>query len=107
MTKVHDSSGNIFEDLGFSSEEAAALKIKSDLAFLVDRIIKHRHLTQAEAKKLLGATQADVSKLVNGKITGFTIDRLSRYLVRLDRDFIITVRKKPSTRLQAIAEVRA
>lgn len=106
MTEVHDSKGNIFEDLGFPAEEAAALKVKSDLAFLINRIIKHRHLTQTQAKDLLDATQSDISKLMNGKIAGFTIDRLSRYLVRLDRDVIITVKKKSSSRPQAISEVR-
>ena len=107
MTKVHNSSGNIFEDIGFSSEESASLKIKSDLAFLINRIIKQRHLSQKEARQILDATQADISKLANGKIAGFSIERLSRYLTRLDRDFIITVKKKPSSRNAAVAEVRA
>ena len=107
MNEIQDGSGNVFEDLGFASEEAAELKIKSDLAFVINGIIKHRHLTQSEAKELLGATQADVSRLANGKIAGFTIERLFRYLRRLDRDFIITVKKKPNSRSQAIAQVRA
>jgi predicted XRE-type DNA-binding protein len=48
-TRIRRSSGNVFRDLGFSAEEAAHLKIRSDLMIRLSRLIETRGLTQAQA----------------------------------------------------------
>ncbi len=66
---------------------------KSGLAAQIARIVRSRHLTQAEAAKILGITQPKVSFLLNGRNDGFSIDRLFRLLSNLGCDVQIKVSK--------------
>ena len=75
-TRIRRSSGNVFRDLGFSTEEATHLKIRSDLMIRLSRLIETRGLTQAQAAELFGVTQPRISDLVRGKIDRFSIDTL-------------------------------
>ena len=84
--KVSRSSGNVFRDLGFTSEEAEHLKIRSDLMIQLQKLIAARGLRQAQAAKILGVTQPRVSDLLRGRIDLFStdaiIDMLARFGVR-------------------------
>ena len=80
--KITRSSGNIFEDLGFSREEAEHLRIRSTLMVIVSELIKTRGLTQTQAAKLFGVSQPRISDLVRGKIGLFSIDTLVDMLAR-------------------------
>jgi predicted XRE-type DNA-binding protein len=82
MTVEHVTppGGNVFEDLGFSPEEAENLKIRAVLMDAIEDLIESRGLTQQRAAELLGTTQPRVSDLVRGKINEFTIDSLVRML---------------------------
>ena len=52
----HVTKDNVFEDLGFSKEDAAALKIKAGiLSALLDHIRRRRY-TQKQLAKLWGST---------------------------------------------------
>jgi predicted XRE-type DNA-binding protein len=75
-TKIRRSSGNVFRDLGFSPEESAHLKIRSDLMVRLTKVIEARGLTQAQAAVLFGVSQPRISDLVRGKIDRFSIDTL-------------------------------
>jgi len=74
--KITRSSGNVFSDLGFPSEEAEYLKIRSSLMIHLRKTIEAKGMKQAEAAKLLGVTQPRVSDLYKGKIHLFSIDTL-------------------------------
>jgi len=78
--KITRSNGNIFEDLGFPSEEAEYLKIRSTLMIHLRKTIEAKGMKQAEAAKLLGVTQPRV--LYKGKIHLFSIDTLVDMLSR-------------------------
>jgi predicted XRE-type DNA-binding protein len=82
MTVEHvtPAGGNVFEDLGFSPEEAENLKIRAVLMDAIEDLIESRGLTQQRAAELLGTTQPRVSDLVRGKINEFTIDSLVKML---------------------------
>ena len=73
---------NVFADLGFSPSEAAELKVKSELTYQIYFQIKELGLTQVKAAQQLGITQPDVSKLMNGRYTGYSVDRLLSLLSR-------------------------
>ncbi|OHB63237.1 MAG: transcriptional regulator [Planctomycetes bacterium RBG_13_62_9] len=73
---VHNSSGNVFTDLGFSPDEAAILQMRADLMAELRKVIKARKLTQAKAAKLLGVSQSRVSDLVTGKWEKFSLEML-------------------------------
>ncbi len=103
--KITRGSGNVFKDLGF--ENADELQAEAVLAHEICTIIKQRKLSQRQAAKLLGLDQADVSKLVNGRYTGFSLRRLVNLLNKLDRDVELIVKKRPRGRSHAVFSVRA
>ena len=80
--KITRSSGNVFSDLGFPSEEAEYLKIRSSLMIHLRKTIEAKGMKQAEAAKLLGVTQPRVSDLYKGKTHLFSIDTLVDMLGR-------------------------
>jgi predicted XRE-type DNA-binding protein len=90
--KVTQSSGNVFADLGLpDAEEAHA---KALIASRICEIIAERKLTQTEAAAMLGVDQPKVSSLMRGKLSGFSSDRLFRFLNVLDRDVEIVIKPK-------------
>ena len=97
------SGGNVFADLGLPNAEE--LQAKAALAHQIASIITHRHLTQVEAAGILGTGQPKVSELLAGRLDGFSIERLIRYLNALDRDVQIIVSPKPRTRSRATVKV--
>jgi len=76
-------SGNVFRDLGLANADKEHLR--AQLAAEIIGIVRQRKLTQREAAKLTGLTQAEVSHINNAKLTGFTIDRMVTVLSKLDR----------------------
>ena len=75
-------SDNVFEDLGFETEEAANLKVRADLMLDLRRYIHERSWTQAEAATFFGETQPRISNLLKGEISRFSIDKLINLLAR-------------------------
>jgi predicted XRE-type DNA-binding protein len=78
MTIEHitPADGNIFADLGFPPEEAANLKIRSDLMLTILQIMADNQLKQAQAAKLFGVTRPRISDVKRGKIDELTTDSL-------------------------------
>ncbi len=74
-------SRKAFEDLGFSPEEAVALKLKTDLH---TKIVKcaSRH-SQQELQTLLDTTQPRISDLMRGKMSKFSLEMLVIYAEKL------------------------
>ena len=70
--KITESSGNIFQDLGFEKEEAANLLVRAELMVQIRDIINKRGLKQNEAKELLGVEQPDISAIKNLKVEKFS-----------------------------------
>ncbi len=88
---IRDGSGNVFADLELpQAEERLA---KAELARAIGKAIGARNLTQREAAELLGVDQPKVSQVLNGRLNGFSTERLLRFLTRLGRD--VEIRVKP------------
>ena len=81
--KQSRSSGNVFRDLGFSSDEAEHLRVRSELMVSLQKAITARGLTQNKAAEILDVTQPRVSDLVRGRIDLFSTDALLDMLSRL------------------------
>lgn len=77
------SSGNVFADLGLPNPEE--LLAKAELALQINRLIKQKKLTQAAAAKLLGINQEEISFLGKGRLSGFSLERLSQFLNVIDK----------------------
>ena len=88
------SSGNVFADLDLPNPEERLAK--AELAKRIDHIIKRKRLTQERAAKILGISQPKVSALLHGKLAGFSMDRLLKFLMALDQDIEIRIKSKPA-----------
>ncbi|MBI5868321.1 MAG: XRE family transcriptional regulator [candidate division Zixibacteria bacterium] len=67
----------------------------NEMARHISEIIAQRGLTQIEAAKILGIGQPKVSELLRGRLSGFSTERLLRFLTQLGRDVEIAIRPKP------------
>jgi predicted XRE-type DNA-binding protein len=77
----HVTRGNVLDDLGFSPEQATALKFKAEL---YQAILKYaRKYSQKELQVILGEPQPRVSELLNGKIANKSVDKLLYYAGRM------------------------
>ncbi|QIR39737.1 XRE family transcriptional regulator [Tolypothrix sp. PCC 7910] len=92
---VQASSGNIFDDLGLANSQE--LLIKAELIRQISELITARKLTQIEAAKCLGIDQPKISALLRGKLSGFSIERLFRFLNALGSEVEIRVITKPQS----------
>jgi predicted XRE-type DNA-binding protein len=99
------SSGNVFKDLGISQPEEALAK--AELASRIAEIVARLRLTQAAAAAILGVDQPKVSALMRGRLTGFSTDRLLRFLVALGSDVEIVVRERGKGRARGRVTVVA
>lgn len=73
---IIESSGNVFDDLGYAPEEAAILQMRADLMADLRAFIKKKKLTQVKAAEILGISQSRVSDLVTGKWEKFSLEML-------------------------------
>ncbi|MGB8523853.1 MAG: helix-turn-helix transcriptional regulator [Candidatus Acidiferrales bacterium] len=90
---------NVFDDLGFSPEESAALTMKAELHSRIVRCAKN--YSQRQLQKILGESQPRVSDLLRGKISKFSLDALVGYAAALD------MRPEIKTRQLAVETVGA
>ena len=88
-TLIEDSSGNVFAYLRIPEPEQYLAK--AELAARILSIVQQRRLTQTAAGKILGINQPKVSALLNGRLDGFSTDRLFRFLNALGCDVRIAV----------------
>lgn len=89
---IQVSSGNIFADLGMPN--ADEMLMKAELVRQINEIITERKLNQLQAAEVLGIDQPKVSALMRGKLTGFSTERLFRFLNALGCDVQIVVKPK-------------
>jgi predicted XRE-type DNA-binding protein len=92
MSTVTKSSGNVFRDLALA--DADVLQAKADLVYKISVIIEKRGLNQIEAAQVIGVSQPKVSALFHGRLDGFSLERIMRFLAALDQRVEISVRRK-------------
>jgi predicted XRE-type DNA-binding protein len=88
--RIEEGSGNVFADLGLSHLDLALAK--AELVQRIRELIEERNLTQVMAAKLLGLDQPKVSALIRGRVAGYSMDRLFRFLNALGQRVEIIVR---------------
>jgi predicted XRE-type DNA-binding protein len=85
--EVEVSSGNVFADIGLP--DAEQLKIKSGLVIEISRAVRRLGLTQEEAGRRMGISQAKVSGLMHGDFSNLSERKLMECLNRLGYDIEI------------------
>ena len=86
------SSGNVFADIGLP--DAEELLLKATLVFEIGQLIDKKGLTQAEVAKRTGLDQPKISRLLHGRLSGFSIDRLFAILNRLGHSVEVRISAK-------------
>jgi len=102
LDEIHESSGNVFADLGLPNAEE--LHAKAAIVAQICQILEERKLTQRQAAAVLGIAQPNISALMRGRLGGFSTDRLFRFLNALDRSVEIRI-KKSSLKFPATTRV--
>lgn len=90
---VTRSSGNVFADLGLPNAEDELLKARLVVALRAQ--VERLGLSQTKAAKLMGVSQPDVSKLLRGRVGGYSLERLLEFMRALGSD--VEIRVKPPT----------
>ncbi|MBI2290296.1 MAG: XRE family transcriptional regulator [Betaproteobacteria bacterium] len=94
--EIHEGSGNVYADLGYSNAEEMLIKAK--LVSKIAEIVSSKGLTQVQTAKILGLTQPKVSALLRGQFRGISERKLIECLTRLGRDVEIVVKDAPRRR---------
>ena len=86
------SKGNVIDDLGFSPEEAAAVKLKASLHAEILRVVEKRKLKARQLERILDQPQPRISELLRGKFSKMSAEKLAGYLSRLGVEIKISAR---------------
>jgi predicted XRE-type DNA-binding protein len=89
-------TGDVFADLGL--ELTAEDRVRILIARQISRAIVERGLTQVEAAKTLEIDQGKVSNLTRGRIAGFSVERLMKFVAALGWDVDIEMRPSGNER---------
>jgi predicted XRE-type DNA-binding protein len=81
LLPAKDPARNVWLQLGFPDAEEHFLK--AQLVTRLDRTIERLKLTQQEAARRVGATQPELSKILRGKFSEVSLERLMRFLSAL------------------------
>lgn len=100
MTEWIQTDGNVFEDLGFDPAEAEVLKVKTQLKIELEKEVKRRKLTQTAAAKLVGVDRPMFNKVMTGKLSSVSIDKMVQMHSRLGKR--VDVRVAAHSRKKAI-----
>jgi predicted XRE-type DNA-binding protein len=95
QTQVEWGSGNVFADLGLPN--AGELQHKARLGVLIHQSIREQGLSQIEAARVLGVNQPKISALINGKMDGFSLERLLLFLSALGHDVKLTIGRRATS----------
>ena len=91
---IEEGSGDVFADLGLPDADACLLK--SGIVIRIDRILRRRRLTNRKAAKLLGLSQSELSRLLQGHFEEYPVDSLLQLLMVLGQDVGIVVHSSKS-----------
>ena len=88
-TPAKDPTRNVWLQLGFPDAEEHYLK--AELVLRLHKAIKALGLTQRAAARRVGATQPELSKILRGKFSEVSLERLMRFLTALGYRIEITI----------------
>jgi len=98
----HLTRGSVLDDLGFSTSEALEIKVKAEIYRDLLQYIKDRGFAQQELAMLLGIHQPDVSNLLNGRVSKFSVGKLIKFAGKLNFGAQIKLTKPTTEKLSSI-----
>jgi predicted XRE-type DNA-binding protein len=111
------TQGSVLDDLGFTPSEALEIKVKAEIYRELLGFIQKKAFTQQELSDVLGIHQPDVSNLLNGRVSKFSVSKLIRLAGKLNLGAKVKltmpkvqppaaayISRKPSKRLTALTK---
>lgn len=92
--RVKAKQADVFEQLGFTPQEAGHLRARAAMMTALIDEIERRGLTQSHAAKLMSVSQPRVSDLMRGKFHLFSMDTLAQMLSSLGLSVEVKVKRK-------------
>ena len=80
----HLTKGSVLDDPGFSPSEALEIKVKAEIYRDLLNYIKEQDFAQQQLGSLLGIHQPDVSNLLNGRVSRFSVGKLIKFAGKLN-----------------------
>ena len=71
-----ESYASVWDALADTPEEAANLRVRSELMDKITALVEEKGWTQVEAAERCGVTQPRISDLLRGRISRFSLDAL-------------------------------
>jgi predicted XRE-type DNA-binding protein len=102
---VVKSSGNVFADIGLANPDERLLK--AGLLVRIVAAIRVRKLTQARSAHILKIDQPKISRLLRGRLSGFSAERLIHFLTLLGLDVEIVVKAATGSRRRGRLRINA
>jgi predicted XRE-type DNA-binding protein len=93
---IHESSGNVFVDLGLDSGEAAILQMRAKLMADLRESVIASGMTQSQAAERLGIAQSRLSDLMRNKWEKFSLEMLITLEARAGRQVTLELAGTPS-----------
>jgi predicted XRE-type DNA-binding protein len=93
---IHDSSDNIFTDLGFDAAEASILQMRAKLMADLRENVLASGLTQSQAAARLGIAQSRLSDLMRNKWEKFSLEMLITLEARVGRRVVVEMTGEPA-----------
>ena len=90
---AHVTRGSVFEDLGFSPQEAERMALQVFLGEQIRTFIKRNKLDQGSAAAFFGVQQPKISKIMNENLDGMTIDYLLKMIALTGGEFSYSFRQ--------------
>ena len=86
MTKPKtDSYASVWDAISDTPEEAANLRLRSELMDKITALIQNNGWTQLEAAKRCSVTQARINELLRGRLSRFSLDTLVNIALALSQ----------------------
>lgn len=83
---------DVWEAIADSGPEAENLRARSELMRQIEKIIRAKGWTQAEAARHCGVSQPRINDLLRGRIARFSLDALVNVAAALGKRVRVTVR---------------
>jgi predicted XRE-type DNA-binding protein len=90
--KMTVSGGNVFEDIGFPPDEAAAMLARETLIIELEKALTKRKKKQQDLAEELGVSRTRISEVLNHKSDKFSMDKLVELLHRAGKRVELRVR---------------
>jgi len=84
---------SVWDAIEDAAESAANMRVRAELMVEIERYVRGKELSQADAAKKLGVTQPRLNDLLRGKIDKFSLDALVNMLGRVGKQVSVRVGK--------------